>query len=419
MASKIPDSVCSAPWSHFAISSHPDGFITMPCCRFRMGSDSRFRNVKFQKPNHAVSKDGYFEDIRQRMLAGEKLSECEKCWREERDRGYSMRKTMIKQTPLEKISQNTSFELKYLEVFFGNLCNLSCRMCDITQSSQWANLYNNAFVPNNIQDTSVVPDDFLEANGRAKTQPISFDNTFLEGIDLSKLTEVKILGGEPMMTPDHITFLDQLMFQSNDPSAIKLVYHTNGTKIPTQKVVDYWKQMKKIEIVFSIDGYGKTNEYQRINSQWQNIVDNIKWYSNLGINLHMRIHSVLSLLTIWTVDNLCEWAETEFKKIVNWPTNMNGLFNPQMKTLTFDFVSKPSYLDLTIMPIELKEKCSNYINSCRFLDNTTKNFIVAHMNSNSYNKKNWEDFWIKMTAIDKFTKQNLIDIAPQLEEYRP
>ena len=41
------------------------------------------------------------------------------------------------------------------------------------------------------------------------------------------------------------------------------------------------------------------------------------------------------------------------------------------------------------------------------------------MNSNSYNKKNWEDFWNKMTAIDKFTKQNLSDIAPQLEEYRP
>ena len=292
MASKIPTTVCSAPWMHFAIGSHPDGFITMPCCRFRLGNDSRFNKYKFENPQQAISRNGYLETIRQQMLTGERLHECQKCWREERDKGWSMRHIMLKRMSLDEVETAKSFDLRYLEVFFTNLCNLSCRMCSIVDSSQWANLYNNAFLPAGIKDTSVVPDEFIDRSGKAKTQPIRFNSKLLEGIDLSNLVEVKILGGEPMMSPDHLMFLDSLMSQSKDPSKIKLVYHTNGTKRPPEKVVEYWKQMDKIEIVFSIDGYNTVNNYQRVGSDWQTIQDNIKWYASLDINFHMLHRSI-------------------------------------------------------------------------------------------------------------------------------
>ena len=418
MTSKIPSTVCSALWSHFAISSHPDGFITQPCCRFRMGSDSRWNKQKFQTPSEAVSKDGYFEQIRQKMLAGEKLPECQKCWRDEKNRGYSMRKTMLKQMTLDEVQEASGFDLRYLEIFFSNLCNLSCRMCDITQSSQWANLYNNAFVPNNLHDRDVVPEEFLDATGKAKTKPMPFDKKLLDRIDLSNLNQVKILGGEPMMTPDHLDFLNRLMSESKDPSKIKLVYHSNGTKRPPQKVIDYWKQMEEIELVFSIDGYGKTNEYQRVGSDWDIIVENIKWYAEQGVNLNMRVHSVLSILTVWTVDNLCEWLDNEFKTLVNWPNSRKGLFDNDMKTVTFDFAQKPSYLDLTIMPEQLKSKCCEMIEKSLYLNDENKNFIIDYIKSNSYNKEYWETFWKTMTAIDKHTGQNISQIAPQLEEYK-
>lgn len=417
MTSKIPSTVCSALWSHFAISSHPDGFITQPCCRFRMGSDSRWNKQKFQNPSLAVSKKGYFEQIRQKMLAGEQLPECQKCWRDESNRGYSMRHTMLKNMSLEEISNNQNFELRYLEIFFSNLCNLSCRMCDITQSSQWANLYNNAFVPNKIQDTDVVPEEFLNLQGKAKTKPMSFDKNLLDNIDLSNLKQVKILGGEPMMTPDHLVFLQRLMSESKDPSKIKLIYHTNGTKRPPKQVIEYWKQIEQIELVFSIDGFGKTNEYQRVGSNWLDIVNNIKWYSKQNVNLHMRIHSVLSILTIWNIEKLCEWLENDFKSIVSWPDS-KGLFDQDNKTVTFDFAQKPAYLNLTIMPDELKKMCYEEIFASKHLDSTTKNFIVDYIKSNSYNKTHWENFWKTMEAIDSHTKQNLLTIAPHLEDYK-
>lgn len=411
MASKIPPTVCSAPWMHFAIGSHPDGFITTPCCRFRLGNDSRFNKYKFENPQQAISRNGYLETIRQQMLTGERLHECQKCWREERDKGWSMRQTMLKRMSLDEVKTAKSFDLRYLEVFFSNLCNLSCRMCSIVDSSQWANLYNNAFLPAGIKDTSVVPDEFIDQSGKAKTQPIGFDSNLLEGIDLSNLVEVKILGGEPMMTPDHVIFLDQLMSQSKDPSQIKLVYHTNGTKRPPQKVIDYWKQMHEIELVFSIDGLGSVNEYQRIGSVWNTIEENIDWYQSLDVNFHMRIHSVLSILNVWHIDRLCDWIKQKF--------NTTSIFNPIAKMLTIDFVQRPNYLDITIMPDKLKTNCIETINASQHLDDDMKNFIIAYTKSNSYNKEYWNNFWQRMSAIDQFTNQSLLEIVPQLKNFKP
>lgn len=411
MTSKIPSSVCSAPWMHFAISSHPDGFITMPCCRFRLGSDSRFNSYKFQNPLQAIGSQGYLDSVRQKMLKGEKLHECGKCWREERDKGWSMRQTMLKRMNHDEVeSADRNFQLRYLEVFFSNLCNLSCRMCSIVDSSQWANLYNNAFLPAGIQDNTVVPEEFIDQTGKAKTQPITFDTKLLEGIDLSNLIEVKILGGEPMMTPDHVDFLDRLMDQSNDPSKIKLVYHTNGTKRPPQKVIDYWMQMDEIELVFSIDGYGDVNEYQRIGSKWQTIIENIIWYKSLPVNFHMRVHCVLSILNIWQIDRLCEWIKQQFGK--------EDIFDPIAKMLTLDFVQRPNYLDVTIMPDQLKNDCIKIIQDSSRLTTDMKNFIVAYLKSNSYNKEYWENFWHRMTAIDKFTNQSVLQTVPQLKGYQ-
>ena len=41
--------------------------------------------------------------------------------------------------------------------------------------------------------------------------------------------------------------------------------------------------------------------------------------------------------------------------------------------------------------------------------------ILDYLQSDSYNKEYWNEFCIKMNAIDEHTKQNLFDVAPQLE----
>ena len=420
MASKVPNSLCSAPWSHFAVGAHSDGHIVTPCCRYNV-NDKKYLKPKFLPSQQVTSREGYFESIRQRMLRGEKMPECAKCWHQEKNGSYSMRHQMLKKMSLEDVAKieqrDHPFELRYIEIMFSNLCNLSCRMCDVTQTSKWANLYNKAFVPKGITDEYVMSDNFLDEFGKAHTQPIPFDWKMLEGIDLSNLHTVKILGGEPMMSPEHLEFLTRLMQMSNDPSKINLIYHTNGNKRPAPKVVEYWRQMKTIELVFSIDGYGPANEYQRIGSNWEGLVENIKWYASLGIDFEYRIHSVLSSLNIWQFDDLCDWAEKEFKTITKFPKDIPGVFYPEEKVITVDFVQRPPYLDLRIMPDILKTKCADSLTKSKHIQGETQQSILDYLQSDSYNKEYWNEFCIKMNAIDEHTKQNLFDVAPQLEGY--
>ena len=230
---------------------------------------------------------------------------------------------------------------------------------------------------------------------------MSFDLKLLDKLDLSNLIEVKILGGEPMITPDHLVFLERLMKDSKQPNKIKLVYHTNATKRPPQQVIDYWKQMEKIEIVCSIDGYGEVNEYQRIGSNFEVIEQNIDWYKSLDANIELRIHSTISMLNIWKIDELVKWSKTA-----------------TTENISFDFVQRPSYLDVTIMPDDAKEKCVQVIKSAENLQPSQKQFILAYLNSKSYNIEHWKEFWNRMTAIDKYTKQSLKKVAPQLEEFK-
>jgi hypothetical protein len=218
-----------------------------------------------------------------------------------------------------------------------------------------------------------------------------------------------------MMSPEHLFFLTKLMKMSKDPSQINLIYHTNGNKRPSDTVIEYWRQMKTIELVFSIDGYGATNEYQRIGSNWSELVENIKWYASLGIDFEYRIHSVLSSLNIWKFDELCDWAENDFKKITNFPTDIPGVFYPEEKVITVDFVQRPPYLDIKIMPDQLKDKCVAVLENSKHIQGETLQSILDYLKSESYNKEHWKEFCIKMNAIDDFTKQNIFDVAPELE----
>ena len=144
-------------------------------------------------------------------------------------------------------------------------------------------------------------------------------------------------------------------------------------------------------------------------------MENIKWYASLGIDFEYRIHSVLSSLNIWQFDALCDWAEKEFKSITRFPKHIPGVFYPEEKVITVDFVQRPPYLDLKIMPEILKTKCADSLEKSKHIQGETQQSILDYLQSDSYNKEYWNEFCIKMNAIDDHTKQNLFDVAPQLE----
>ena len=76
--------------------------------------------------------------------------------------------------------------------------------------------------------------------------------------------------------PSHYKLLDA-MIEIGEAKNIKIIYISNMTKLQWQgcKVIDYVKQFKAVEVSWSVEGYGKWNDYMRHPSDWNEIVANI------------------------------------------------------------------------------------------------------------------------------------------------
>ena len=86
---------------------------------------------KYKQKTHAPF-DFFLSDemneIRKKSLAGEKIAQCSRCYKEEKETGYSNRNRYIYERRFEKLPvkvEKVRFKLRH----FGNHCNLGCLMC--------------------------------------------------------------------------------------------------------------------------------------------------------------------------------------------------------------------------------------------------------------------------------------------------
>jgi radical SAM protein with 4Fe4S-binding SPASM domain len=359
------DNVCALLWTHAAVDM--DGVIA-PCCRFK---PKEYNLPKIQEGFTAGWNGAVYDDIRRRMLSGEQLTNCFKCWEQEENTGSSMR-TEYNNKYSEYI--NNPPQLKYLEIGFSTHCNLACRMCSEDYSSTWYKINN---------------------PGKRVDLGFNLSQEYFDQ-DLSQLDEIKIVGGEPMMAREHDEFVDKLIETHYNLSNLRITYHTNGTILPSKKVIDFWQKLGDIRLYFSIDGVGKINEYQRPGHNWQTIVNNIEYYKSLRnkLNLTLGTHTTVTALNIFHIADIYEWWQTTFKD------------NDRM---TIDTAEGPEHLVISNMSDELKEKAKEYI-EYRIFNVEHKNRLLKKIKQTSNKKFTIKDISHKEQKLDLYFKQNIRDI---------
>jgi len=295
---------CVLPWIHFAIK--PDG-LSKPCCRFQTwdagnGVSEEQRNWHELDHNivgtQAVVNSNQFEEIRQVMLKGKKVSGCWKCYKEEEHAGYSMRTAYNEMYPAIDVNKPA---LKYLEVSFGNYCNLSCRTCNSGLSTTW---YDDDKKLEGVYDT-------VEAFPKIIDIPFSWNTE-----DFNSIEEIKFVGGEPMLNPNFPKFLETVLATGRGKD-ITLIIFSNTSWFPKDKTIELLKKFKKVYIWMSIDSYGSRNDYIRNKSQWS-VVDSCaqKWLDlekDTG-TIGTVLTPTLNFLNIFSIDKLIDWWLDNRKK---------------------------------------------------------------------------------------------------------
>lgn len=277
--------LCVVPWTHTYAS--PQGERRL-CCASR-------EEASFQKQYiDTGTNDGefaplsldehwnsdYMKDIRKRMLAGEKLSQCQVC-HDQRLNLHTYQKyfneTLFPHV-LEIIEEHTEEDgythlqpVSY-DYRISNLCNFKCRMCGDQLSSSWE-AEDKKFNRNQNQP-------WKEPETRKKIQ--NFQEEVLEeelqkAVDNKTIEEIYWVGGEPLMWDKHWEIMQQLVDNKHSKN-VTIRYNTNlsRTKYKEYDLYDLLPHFKNVNLCASIDGTGSIGEYIRTGLKWDEWLLNFK-----------------------------------------------------------------------------------------------------------------------------------------------
>jgi MoaA/NifB/PqqE/SkfB family radical SAM enzyme len=314
---KIPhDKFCVLPW--ISLEASPIGTVR-PCCladdeilddngnKFELAS-ADFADI--QNSNH-------MRQLREGFLAGQKPQTCRKCWNEERSGRTSKRMhtlDRLKHTLKDNQWSTDAKPLMFLDLKLGNICNLKCRICGSWSSSQFAS-EEISWLPREEQKSSHAYQ-MLRAGAWPK------ENTQFWSQINSVLTDIRYIeftGGEPFMIDQHFDMLQGIV-DRGIANQVEIHYNTNGTLFP-DRGPDIWKHFKTVEIAFSIDDVGARFEYQRTNSDWAVVLDNITSFQYLQSqmpNLQLQCCTTVNVFNVRYLDEVAHWIALQNFDFVYW-----------------------------------------------------------------------------------------------------
>lgn len=267
----------------------------------------------------------------EQLHSGIKHSNCQKCWTKE-NAGIKSKRQISNETWLH-YQKDTCETPLFIDLKWGNVCNLKCRHCNPWTSSKWVNEW---FLVDQHQTNQQAYYASLKNITRSYhlENKENFHNIFR--IWLKSCKHIKLYGGEGMYVKDVFDIFKSLA-ESGDAKNISLYINTNGT-IYNLDWIKVLAEFRKVEMVFSIDAVQDQFEYIRYGAEWQEVVSNFKKYSNLPRSSVMIVTTIFSL------------------NIFNALEIIAHIANKLDKIPFVNFVYGPDWWDIRNLPSSVKEK---------------------------------------------------------------
>jgi hypothetical protein len=308
---------CANPF--LQVHQFMDGQIK-PCCLYKGNIESTTISEYINSTD--------LTQLKTELVSGVKSNGCRACWLEEslgieskrqRDNKTYQSRFQLIYHKKDLLDPNSNLAEYYVRL--GNNCNLRCAICNDTLSTGWASENKKFGLPyrkkNNIRNDDPIWQHMLDHSQYIKL--------------------IEFIGGEPLFInlPLQIEFLEKLI-ASGDAKRIALRYHTNGTKFNAD-LPNLWKHFKEVTVWISIDGIGKSFEYQRYPANWNVVVANMQKFQSLSKaspNIIIKANCTISVLNVLELDDLINWFK-EHKlpyhlNLLTYPDEYS-LFNQELK----------------------------------------------------------------------------------------
>lgn len=386
---------CMFPWIHLYVS--PKGKV-YPCCTTDQ-SDS-LGDIR-ENTLEEIFNNEKTKELRYNMAKGIPSKICSMCYKMEEITSTSYRDFSKNRFGhyFDDVINNTMadgtvepFKMRLIDVRFSNICNFGCRTCGSECSSFWAAEERKA---GKIDWITIHADD---NKGKLLEEVL----THLDHADM-----VYFAGGEPLITDEHYTILQEIIKRGKN--SITLKYNTNASTISYKgtDLFDLWKHFDKIELACSVDHYGDRAEIIRHGTNWGQVESNMIKFKQLK-NVDFSISTVLSAFNYLTIH---EFYDYMIKKNLIDPKNTS---NYMVNT------TNPPYFAATIIPTSLKGPTTPIIK--KFIDSIAEYNTIAYHLTNAIefanSTHNWEEqrynFVRQIYLRDRLRGEDVMAVFPEL-----
>ena len=281
--------LCLAPWTHTYLSPQTERRMCCasrePAQNFQQYIDTSAGTGEYQpisleqhwNSDHMLS-------VRQRMIAGETLPECDVC------------NSKLLNTAVYRDYFNQLFAHKLDEVYtstdatgattmkpvswdyrFSNLCNFKCRMCGDMLSSSWETEQRQHGMVDldNPKNNWMIPE---VRKTISQFQDTQIEQEFSDAVEQHRVEEVYWVGGEPLMYEQHWRYMRRIV-ELGDGPRVYARYNTNLSRVDYRGVNlyrDILSNVRDWQICASLDGTGVIGEYIRTGLDYDEFCSNFE-----------------------------------------------------------------------------------------------------------------------------------------------
>ena len=323
------------------------------------------------------------KEHRRQMQSGERPTGCEYCWKIEdmgsdyiSDRVY---KSKIYSNQDLQIAFDTAYasdvNLQTLEIAFDRTCNFACSYCNPAFSSTWVkDIKQNGPYENLISDGR---NHFTHTHDASQLYKYGETNPYVEAFfkwwesDLHQtLQELRITGGEPLMSPDLWRLFDWFKHNNSNPN-MRLAVNSNlgGKDDLIDRLIAASHDIPNFHLYTSCEAMGIQAEYIRDGLEWNQYIRNLNRVIKEGrlAGLHMMC----------TVNALCLESLTDFLDLM---LKYKSQFGTDVPVFTLNIVRFPSFQSPLVLPTEKKQEHSQRLRN--WLEANTDNKLIHEMERN-------------------------------------
>tara|TARA_B100000902_G_scaffold79934_1_gene84650 strand:- start:454 stop:1884 length:1431 start_codon:yes stop_codon:yes gene_type:complete len=358
---------------------------------------------------------------------------CKSCIKQEKQYGRSRRQASLKiqsnndflwpemRKAVEAYKETMQGHIKH-RIFeiqikaFGNQCNLDCYMCHpFDSTTRIKTMDSNELKDQNIFNTGEKYNMGGWRSDEYKTKMADMKNKSMKDVieqvkDVAPyIYNLKLIGGEPLVMKQYYKLLDAIV-ESGYSKQMYVKFQTNMSVLGhgKYKITDYTKHFKIFELTVSLDGIGKTNNYIRRRSDWDETVKNIKEIKKYP-NVQINVNGAVSFLSVMRFYELIEWFDNYKELFVDNSSKLASKFGQ----INWSNIRGPAKLCANVLPEEIKkELIPKYAN---FPD-------IQNVLKEDNNGLDYKDTIRYLLNVDKYYKgtkweMNLFDVFPELKKY--